>query len=975
MSLTLVTGPANAGKAGRVLDAYRAALKRDPVLVVPTNPDVAHYQRELAGRGAVFGGSVVAFDGLIKEIATAAGYNGRRLSDIQRDRVLATALAGCSFTAIQSSASSAGFAAAARDLIDELQRSLIDPKRFTQALGDWASSGSDRTAYAQEVAKIYTSYRRELDRVGRVDEDLFARRALDALRQQPGRWGKRPVFFYGFDDFSGLQRDAIEALARVVDVEVVVALLFEDGRQAFASRAATVAELTPLADRVEKLKARDDHYGSASRLALDHLERNLFELDPQRVEPGDAVRVLEAGGERSELELVAAEILELLRGGMAPSEIAVVHRSPLLAAPLVAQVFDAYGVPYTLDRKLSLGHTTLGRGLCAALRCAAPEARATDVLTYLRTPGLLDKLALADRLEEELRTTGQDGVPEALDRWAEIAGWPLGEVKQLCVAATVGRLELLDCVINVARRLFDRPRKRRAWVDELDELEDARTLAAVIAAVAGLRELGAADPGTLPSPVELLEALHGLEVQCESVDSGVRVAGPLEIRARRFSAIFVCGLQDGGFPMSSRPEPFMPDEMRREVNVASGLRLEPKEDALDAERYLFYACVTRARERVALSWRSSDEEGNPALASFFLQDVVAVFDGDLLKSPARKRPLSQVTWPPDQAPTAIEVSRSLAARGPRSLPSPISTLLSPSVLECLSQTVFSPSALEAYIACPVRWLVERKLRPNLLAPDAEPLVRGTFFHRVLEKVLSKLRDQTGSARVTKASLGVAREIAVEAISECRLDLPLSPHEPTADIEVARLERDLMRYLESESKVSGGWEPAYLEWRFGFDDSEIGVLVLGDGEFSLRGSIDRIEISGDEAIVRDYKASATHPAARWEDDGIIQVGIYMLAVRELLGKAVVGGLYQPLGKDLRPRGLLLAEPTKALPLEGFVKTDLLDEAEFAEHLIDVEKRALEAVRLLRGGGLEALAKTCSSRGGCLYPGICRSGDLG
>ena len=38
MPLTLITGPANAAKAGAVLERFRAALPREPVLVVPTPP-------------------------------------------------------------------------------------------------------------------------------------------------------------------------------------------------------------------------------------------------------------------------------------------------------------------------------------------------------------------------------------------------------------------------------------------------------------------------------------------------------------------------------------------------------------------------------------------------------------------------------------------------------------------------------------------------------------------------------------------------------------------------------------------------------------------------------------------------------------------------------------------------------------------------------------------------------------------------
>jgi hypothetical protein len=40
--LTLVTGPANAEKAGFVLGAYRERLHREPLLVVPTPADADH---------------------------------------------------------------------------------------------------------------------------------------------------------------------------------------------------------------------------------------------------------------------------------------------------------------------------------------------------------------------------------------------------------------------------------------------------------------------------------------------------------------------------------------------------------------------------------------------------------------------------------------------------------------------------------------------------------------------------------------------------------------------------------------------------------------------------------------------------------------------------------------------------------------------------------------------------------------------
>ena len=155
--------------------------------------------------------------------------------------------------------------------------------------------------------------------------------ALDELRRTPARWGATPVLFYGFDDLTRLQLDAIETLGRVVGARVTVSLTYEPGRTAFAGRAATFAALAPMADEHRRLVARAEYYAPASRRALSHLERSLFEPEVSREDPAGALRLLEGGGERAELELVAREIGQLLDDGVPAEEIAVVVRSSAAA--------------------------------------------------------------------------------------------------------------------------------------------------------------------------------------------------------------------------------------------------------------------------------------------------------------------------------------------------------------------------------------------------------------------------------------------------------------------------------------------------------------------------------------------------------------------------------------------------------------------------------------------------------------------
>jgi hypothetical protein len=56
------------------------------------------------------------------------------------------------------------------------------------------------------------------------------------------------------------------------------------------------------------------------------------------------------------------------------------------------------------------------------------------------------------------------------------------------------------------------------------------------------------------------------------------------------------------------------------------------------------------------------------------------------------------------------------------------------------QRAFSASDLETYADCPVKWLVDRQLRPLALEPDPEQMVRGRYAHEVLELTFSRLRD-------------------------------------------------------------------------------------------------------------------------------------------------------------------------------------------------------------------------------------------
>jgi ATP-dependent helicase/DNAse subunit B len=956
MPLTLITGPANAAKAGAVLERFRAALPREPVLVVPTPADVEHYQRELSAEGIVVGAEVSTFQRLVHALAAAAGVRARVLGAVARRRLVRAAVADARLEVLAPSARAPGFAAAAEALFAELGRSLVGPARFARAVRDW----HDGPPHAAELAALYSAYHRRLEGVGAVDLEGLARAALDDLRERPAAWDARPVFLYGFDDLTPLQRDAVETLARHADV--CVALAYEPGRAAFAGRAATVELLKPLAERHELLHDRSEHYAPAARAALHHLERELFEPAPVRRPPNGAVRLLEAGGERAEAELVAAEVLELMGSGVLPDDIAVLVRGGAETGDVLAQVLESYEVPVSLDRRPPLARTRLGAGVLAAARAALGDGTAFDLLTWLRTPGRLADPDAADALETSIRRAELRTAADARRAFARLAGGAaavLASLDALTDAAAAGSEAFLDAFVAEADAIWTAPHRRAAAVLGPDQAADARAAAALRAGAAELRALAGADPRLAGSPHELLEALGGLPVREPSVDGAVLVADPLAIRARRFRAVFVCGLQEGVFPRHPMPEPFLDDAARIALAKASGIVLPRHEDVLARERYLLYAAVSRPEEVLFLSFRSSDEEGDPVQPSAFVDDVRALFTDELWERRGR-RLLAEVTWPAAAAPTPHELRRARAAEQDCPEPPPLGAPATAPVLAGLAaRDTEAARGLETFAGCGVKWLIESVLRPRRAEPDPEPMRRGSIAHAVLEQTLRR------SGRLTRDSLPAA----LEALGAAMAELRSTAAGTRAKASLRELEVDLRRLLRNEAETGAGLEPRFLEWSFGGADDEHGPLRLPDG-MGVTGRVDRIDVDpAGRALVRDYKGRNVSAGARWAQDRKLQVALYALAARELLGLEPVGALYQPVGaRDVRARGIVRDDVAGR-----YVNGDVLDAEAFEAALDEARAVANEAATAMRAGRIRACPDGCLPSGSCAYPAICRAGD--
>src|SRR5690348_18482423 len=99
MGLSLLVGPAHAGKVATLLERYLAALDgalpdEEPVLIVPNRSDVGRVERDLLRRcGALLGGSIGTFDDVFRRLARGARDPRPVATEAQRALVVRRALA------------------------------------------------------------------------------------------------------------------------------------------------------------------------------------------------------------------------------------------------------------------------------------------------------------------------------------------------------------------------------------------------------------------------------------------------------------------------------------------------------------------------------------------------------------------------------------------------------------------------------------------------------------------------------------------------------------------------------------------------------------------------------------------------------------------------------------------------------------------------------------------------------------------
>jgi ATP-dependent helicase/DNAse subunit B len=972
MPLKLIHGPPNSGRAGRIRRGLIAVLDRDPVLVVPTLDDVYAFERELCANGAVLGADVMTFGGLFRAVATAGGAPpGALLTPAQRLGAVAAAVSERrpELGPLRGSSLQPGFPMALERLLEELQGAGLEPADVEATAGTLEGS-----AYLGDIAALFAGYARVRDGLGTVDTHNIARDAIDLLGGA-GEFWRRPVFLYGLDDLTPNQLDLIRGLASVTDV--TVALPYESGHRALEARNAPLLEALEQIgiDSTEETPADP---GNTDSPLLFHLERGFGATEPQRHPADESLVFLRSAGERGEAEAIAVEVARLLADGCEPEQIAIVVRDPSRRGPLIAATLESYGIPTALEAEIPASTTSVGGTLIALLEAVLGTRRATDLLRYLRGPSGASS-GRVDWFERKLRRERVQTAAAASLLWEEKHGEPQEAVARLREAA--GRPADLAAEVGAIAAAMG--------ASAGSELE-ARAAAAISTAMA---ERAALD-GLAPLPEALARTLAAIQVRVWSgaVEDRVRIADPRRVRAARFDNVFVASLQDGEFPRgAAHTDPFLSEHQR------SSLGLPPRHDSDAEERYLFHVCLALPRRRLFLSHRDSDESGAAEAPSPFIEDVRQMLEGGEIE--LRGRGLAEVVHRVADAPSETELARAIAAAGTRAdaeqllsvsgageaiaararerlasargaeaatrAPGPLSN---PAVIAALSDVhAYGGTTLEGFDVCSYRWFVSHELSPQPLDPAPDPLVQGGIVHAALFSLYKERPGDDPLPRPASLPAWIAR--SRELVGEIAAARGLGEH-PAERAMLARIQGLLARFLAEEARRDpAGFEPWLLEAGFSeSEEAERSTLEI-DG-WRLHGAIDRVDRAADgRALVLDYKLSSkVSPRVKLEEEAKLQLQLYLIAVAELWGTEIVGGLYHPLRatSERRPRGLVLEEAAAELGGYGLAKTDSVSQEEFEQLLAEARRRAGEIVARMRAGQID---RDPGPREGLRNHGVC------
>ena len=251
--------------------------------------------------------------------------------------------------------------------------------------------------------------------------------------------------------------------------------------------------------------------------------------------------------------------------------------------------------------------------------------------------------------------------------------------------------------------------------------------------------------------------------------------------------------------------------------------------------------------------------------------------------------------------------------------------------ELRARATFGVTELEGFADCSSIWFIERVISPRTIDGEVDARLRGSIAHQTLYKFFSGVPKRLGIERLDAERLDdglvFLRECLAEAI-ESGVWLELSrPRAPRARGEPAGATSSTTcatRRSRRSASCRGGSRSRSAP-------SARRPSSRAASRSTASRSRGRSTGSTSTRSARAGSSRTTSPGrrplggARSSRSCKLQIPLYMLVLRDLVGIEPLGGLYRALAGERQARGLLRAEAEEDVP--GFARKDYLDEEAF------------------------------------------------
>ncbi|MDX3908141.1 MAG: 3'-5' exonuclease [Pigmentiphaga sp.] len=459
-------------------------------------------------------------------------------------------------------------------------------------------------SFNRQMVELYGMYDAQCQREGVVDFPELLLRCYELLsRNAPIREHYQHRFRHILvDEFQDTNRLQYRWLKLLAGGGAAIFAVGDDDQSIYAFRGANVGNMAEFErdfaqDRIIRLEQNYRSYGHILDAANTLIRNNSGRLGKNLWTDrghGEPIRVYEAVSDAQEAQWVVDEIRSLVGEGRLRREIAILYRSNAQSRVLEHALFSA-GIPYKVYGGLRFFERQEVKHALAYLRLMENPHDDTAWMRVVNFP----TRGIGARTLEQQADIARLHACSLYSAVAQVPGRGGNNLAQF--AALIDRMrfetqnlplhEIVDHVIE-ASGLVQHYLQEKEGAERVENLRELVNAAAAFAAEDGYAATDAGalaqtlpDAGVeLPSPLAAFLAHAALEAGDNQATEGQDAVQLMTVHAAKgleFEAVFITGLEEGLFP--------------HENSIL-------EQAGLEEERRLMYVAVTRARERLYLSF-------------------------------------------------------------------------------------------------------------------------------------------------------------------------------------------------------------------------------------------------------------------------------------------------------------------------------------------------------------------------------------